>query len=140
MTCREKLAIEHPQYVSDEYEGGCWGCPNYYGYLKRPDYCSNNSSHCYSCWNREIPGTEKIEKEKKTMVKTKNELMEEINAKTREIADLKDEVQKLEKYRKYDEMADELGAVRASFIKAGFTDDQAYDLIKTFVGGFIGRF
>lgn len=27
MTFKERLAIEHPENVSDKYAGGCHGCP-----------------------------------------------------------------------------------------------------------------
>lgn len=56
MTCREKLAIEHPDEVHDSYEGGCRGCPNYYGYLEKPVECRfGGSISCTECWDREIP-------------------------------------------------------------------------------------
>jgi len=48
-------------------------------------------------------------------VKTKNELLEEIEA-------LKADIEKLEKYRKCDEMADEVKAINDSFIRSGFTE------------------
>lgn len=60
MTCREKLKSEHPEFVAERYKGGCKGCPMYYGYLERPDYCPDKSpgisSHtvCTECWDREI--------------------------------------------------------------------------------------
>lgn len=58
MTCREKLKIEHPEDVSGDYEGGCFGCPHDYGYLDRPWSCdSNDPGDCWACWDREIPRT-----------------------------------------------------------------------------------
>ena len=64
MTCREKLKIEHPEYVGSCYTGGCEGCPKDYGYLDDPDYCANRSHRgflehkCGICWDREIPCSE----------------------------------------------------------------------------------
>lgn len=57
MTCREKLAMEHPECLSPEFDGGCMRCPHSYGYLSHPGayFCSNIS--CRECWDREIPGT-----------------------------------------------------------------------------------
>lgn len=56
MTCREKLAMEHPGDVSEEWTGGCYGCPHAYGYLDRPENCDGASSRrCRECWDREIP-------------------------------------------------------------------------------------
>ena len=56
MTCREKLKIEHPKYIDEEYSGGCKGCPHNYGYLPAPDRCSK--TNCTKCWDRVIPETE----------------------------------------------------------------------------------
>lgn len=56
LTCREKLAIEHPDKINDRYIAGCSGCPWNYDYAKRPAYCSNlkNETDCIACWNREV--------------------------------------------------------------------------------------
>lgn len=57
MTCIEKLKLEHPDKVEEDYQHGC---PSAYGYLPDPDsafdYCTQNK--CAECWNREIPETE----------------------------------------------------------------------------------
>lgn len=59
MTCREKLAKEHPEQVDSGWLGGCHGCPMNYDYLPKPEYCELGSSReCNRCWDREIPGTE----------------------------------------------------------------------------------
>lgn len=60
MTCREKLKLEHPELVHNVYEGGCHGCPHDYGYLPKPEECTDRSgcSFCTACWDREIPETE----------------------------------------------------------------------------------
>lgn len=56
MTCREKLAIEHPEYVDNLFKGGCRLCPSSYGYLPDPsDNCNRDDCDCGDCWDREIP-------------------------------------------------------------------------------------
>lgn len=71
MTCREKLKMEHPEYVvkdynsdkdslfllGSKYAGGCRGCPSNYGYLDEPEWCDGTTSRCAECWDREIPET-----------------------------------------------------------------------------------
>lgn len=52
MTYKEKLSIEHPELVSDEYEGGCCGCPCDYDY--EPVYGPCSLDDCEKCWNREM--------------------------------------------------------------------------------------
>ena len=60
MTCREKLAKEHPEKINVIYCGRC-GRPPDYGYMGQPDYCitktgNNNAEEiCAECWDREIP-------------------------------------------------------------------------------------
>lgn len=64
MTCREKLKMEHPEYVNEELVSGCNFCPSYFGYLPNPiDGCGSMS--CKDCWDREIP--KKPEKKKKAI-------------------------------------------------------------------------
>ena len=63
-------------------------------------------------------------------VKTKNELLEEIEQKNEEIEVLKTDIEKLEKYRKYDEMSDEVKAINDSFVRSGFTEQQAFELTR----------
>jgi hypothetical protein len=55
MTCREKLAIEYPGRIAPEVAGGCYGCPDDYGYLPTPEYCDVANRRCTECWDREIP-------------------------------------------------------------------------------------
>lgn len=65
MTCREKLAMEHPECVDPYANGGCEGCPQDYDYLGKPDYCHGFNAHhnehdeCTHCWDREIPDESK---------------------------------------------------------------------------------
>ena len=69
MTCREKLAQEHPEFVSSMNIGGCKSCPQAYGYLPKPYYCGDSKNGkeaietCTKCWDREIPETPKWPKE-----------------------------------------------------------------------------
>lgn len=66
MTYREKLQKEHPEKVSPEWCGGCYSCPNDYGYCSRTEtLCGktkqfrSNNKKCTKCWDQKIPGTEK---------------------------------------------------------------------------------
>lgn len=61
MTCREKLAQEHPDEVGPDYIGGCANCPSTYGYLDNPKNCTPNDGMCTTCWDREIPEKKIIE-------------------------------------------------------------------------------
>ena len=72
-------------------------------------------------------------------VKTKNELLEEIEQKNGEIEVLKADIEKLEKYRKYDEMAGEIKAINDSFVRSGFTEQQAFELTRGAVTAAAGR-
>lgn len=71
--------------------------------------------------------------------KTKNESLEEIEQKNGEIEVLKADIEKLEKYRKYDEMADEVKAINDSFARSGFTEQQAFELTRGAVTAAAGR-
>ena len=63
--------------------------------------------------------------------KTKKELMELIDEKEKEIADLKRQSKKAEIYDQFDDAARDLKALYDSFINAGFTEDQAITLVNT---------
>lgn len=163
MTCREKLAIEHPDRVSPNF-GGCDCCPCTYGYLDDPDYCDGwgYDDMCTRCWDREIPGTEPLtyehtsepigkvtelttndngvtakitlidEKEKNmaTTKKTKAELMEELENVKKSKEELEKELKNLEKYKQYEDAADEMKALHTAFVNSGFSDNQAFELMK----------
>lgn len=57
MTCREKLREEHPEAISNDYAGGCLGCPGKYwdGYpLREGAECIART--CEECWNMTYTG------------------------------------------------------------------------------------
>ena len=62
--------------------------------------------------------------------KTKAELMEEVKTKNDEIKALKAEIEKLDRYKVYQDAADDLGAIRKSYIEAGFSKAEAFELSK----------
>ena len=65
--------------------------------------------------------------------KTKTELMEEIKAKNDEIQELKNEVKKLERFKQYEDMTDEMAVLRDSFVNSGFTKAEAFEMLKLMV-------
>lgn len=79
MKFREKLAIEHPEKISDSFNGGCKGCPIEYGYEKRsPQLCYGVvQGRCDKCWDREMPEEQKEKKEQ-------NGLSDDLEIKTSE--------------------------------------------------------
>ena len=67
MTCRERLKLEHPEYIDDQntldiYAGGCCGCPDDHAYLDPPEFCTDKDismeERCRRCWDRTIPENE----------------------------------------------------------------------------------
>lgn len=54
MTCRERLFVEHPEYIGDRFVGGCSGCPKDYGYARDPELCRPGEKNCRKCWDREV--------------------------------------------------------------------------------------
>lgn len=66
MKFKEKLALEHPDFVNDIFKGGCKGCPCDYGYEKDTKSVKNckdmGGEGCEYCWNRKIPGTKEKKK------------------------------------------------------------------------------
>ena len=61
-----------------------------------------------------------------TTKKTKQQLLDEIE-------ELKEEIRKLNKYEKYETFADETKAIHTALMNSGFTDEQAFELIKIFI-------
>ena len=60
--------------------------------------------------------------------KTKQELMEELEVKNAEIQGLKKDIERLERYKGYEEAADEVAAIRDSFVNAGFSKTEAFTM------------
>lgn len=141
MTCKEKYAKDHPELSQLQIHDVITSCcPEEYGITYLDKTCLN--SDCIGCWNTEIPvevekkTEETKEKEsKKTMAttvkKTKAQLMEELDLAKEHAAALEKQLKNMERYKQYEECADEIKAMHTSFVNAGFTDVQAFDLIKT---------
>ena len=60
--------------------------------------------------------------------KTRDELLKEIDEKNQEIKDLKKDIEKLDRYKVYEEGANEIAAVRDAYIAAGFSKTEAFTL------------
>lgn len=74
------------------------------------------------------------EKEKNMATrKTKAELMEELENIKNTKEELEKELQNLEKYKQYEDMAGEIHALYMAYVHAGFSEEQAYDLLKTMI-------
>ena len=54
MRMRDLLEIEHPEEISDDYLGGCYGCPTGWGYEFYNSKCDHSKGACTACWNREL--------------------------------------------------------------------------------------
>ena len=55
MTLLDRLKLEHPDKVREDYRHGC---PYAYGYDNPVGGCSAVDYDCERCWNREISGSE----------------------------------------------------------------------------------
>lgn len=81
---------------------------------------------------------EEKEKENKPMKKTKAMLEEELEQKRTEIEDLKkeleNEIKRTEKYKQFEECADDLKALQHSFINSGFSEKQAFMMVLQIIG------
>lgn len=62
--------------------------------------------------------------------KAKEELLENIEEKERDIKDLYAQIEKLDKYKQFHDNAELIRAAHESYVTAGFTDDQAFELLK----------
>lgn len=134
MTCKEKLIQDHPDYES--YEIGRVldeNCPFDYDYADpHPDCGKGLCNLCWECWEQEVKDEVK-EKENKTMTntkKTKTQLIEELEAAKTNAAELKKQLDNMERYKQYEDCADEIKAMHTAFMNSGFTNEQAFDLIK----------
>ena len=130
MTYLEKIKQENPDWDDDtirDYVNN--ECPNFDSPCPM-DY--KPLVDCKYCWNREIPGTETInEREEKKMEttttkKTKAQLLEEI-------ADLKKQVEHMNRYKQYEECATDFAAMRKAFENEGFSHEEAFALMKLMV-------
>lgn len=136
MTCKEKLMEEYAHLPAETIREILENeCPCHYGYSEGHPDCSilANDSLCADCWDQEIT-EEKKEKENNTMAttkKTKEQLIEELEAAKNNIYELKKQLDNLERYKQYEDCADEIKAIHTAFMNSGFTNDQAFDLIKT---------
>lgn len=65
------------------------------------------------------------------MVTKEATLKMEIWNEENEIDTLKKEIEKLEKYKQYDKATAETKVIMDSFVRAGFTENQALDMVKT---------
>ena len=77
MTYKQRLQIEHPEDIDDNWLGGCSGCPSSYGYCDIQDklcHIQNRTvcnTTCTECWNREIPEqVERVPKEESDPIDT----------------------------------------------------------------------
>ena len=107
MTCRQKLKKERPENVSPIYGGGCMCCPSTYGYMAddKALCMMSDSDSCTKCWDREIPGTEAVE--------TEEPKLEPINW-----------------HNVFNETAKVHRAAYDSYRNMGFTDEQAFELVR----------
>lgn len=135
MTFIEKLKIEHPDkicYANGKINYGSidLGCPDEYGYEPKTGTGCSTKRPCAECWNREIPGTEndilKGEKEMAETRKTKKELLEEI-------AELRKEVERVDKRKQFDDAASDLKMQYDAFVDAGFDAIDAFELLTAMI-------
>ena len=125
MTFREYVSEKYPGRVSKTSSGGIMGCPWEFARGKSHPYCDNGLTDitCEECWNQEMEEDEPmITMEPRTTKKTKSQLIEEMN-------ELKKELARMEKYRQYEEAANEMYALLESFTNAGFSHDEAFTLM-----------
>lgn len=71
--------------------------------------------------------------------KTREELLKEIETKNKEIKELKNDIAKLDRLKQYGDGANELVAVRDSFVDAGFSKVEAFELTKAMMNLSLGR-
>jgi DNA-binding protein H-NS len=71
--------------------------------------------------------------------KTKKELLELIKEKEKEIGELKEQAKKAEQYEQFEDSARDFKALYDSFVKAGFSEEQAFTLVHTSMGAVLGK-
>ena len=138
MTFKEKLAKEHPDKIVCDT---IMKCPDYYGYETNDESLAACRRYdCDECWNREIPekDTNKEEKQMGTTRKTKDEIIAELNEARTRIKDLEKALETAKQYEGLQKAADMLGAMRAAFRDAGFSDEEAFKLTLATVESSLG--
>jgi predicted DNA-binding protein YlxM (UPF0122 family) len=65
---------------------------------------------------------------------TKEDMLMEIKKANATIHEMENRLKNLERYKQYEDMADELKAVHAAFMNSGFSNEQAYDMLKILIG------
>lgn len=66
---------------------------------------------------------------KKRELTVEEHLLQEIEKKEQELENLRKEIKDLEKYKAYEDAADEIKAMHTAFMNSGFSDDQAFALL-----------
>ena len=136
MTRKEKLRMDHPDWSENQFRRIFRdSCPYEYGLDKDPGDCVVN---CINCWNKDIPETEETKKENDIMPinvattreVTKEELLKEIEFAHNHISEMEIELKKLEQYKKNVALATELKAIHNSLVEGGFSEEQAFELMK----------
>lgn len=145
MTCKEKLMNEKPAMFGLTADIPP-GCPQDYGYLPAPDYCEwpyKYAEKCLNCWNREIKEENKEIKENicpnyvprdeapRTSAEIKAELNELYDEYRRKADILIHEYELTRKREELDAAAFELKSLVDSYIYAGFTREEAMDIVLT---------
>ena len=107
----------------------CHNCNTGWGSISRDGYagCEDDCERLKEYMNRNI------EKENNMAKKTKAELEKELETIKESKAELEKELKNLEKYKQYEDMAGEVHAIYMAFVHSGFSEEQAYDLLKTMI-------
>lgn len=74
------------------------------------------------------------------MCKTKEELQTEVKEHADSIVKLKKEIERADKIKSYDVMAEDLYDIMSSFRDAGFSNEQAFDMVHTLVKNMLGAY
>ena len=142
MTCFEKLKLERREFTENQiYDMTRSYCPFELGIDYPPEKVCRHS-RCRECWNTEIPETI-IKKENDIMPThaitpttkmTKAELVKEIHHAHEHIQEMEAQIKNLERYKQYEDMANEMKAMHTAFMNSGFSDEQAFEMMKMLVG------
>lgn len=76
---------------------------------------------------------EKEKMAKKKELTAEEMLLQEIEEKEQELASLRKEIKNLERYKGYEDIANEVKAMHDAFMNSGFSDEQAFDLLVKFM-------